>query len=176
MKKVLLNGLSIFFILIVILALNGCNSDSSTPVSGNTYDANSINGTITFVDTAMITDTLNGYYNVSAFATWPPTGNASASAKIKPIFMNGKYTATFKIVVPSDGSYTITSAFIRIPYVPGMSVLGLGVYDTIPGNDTTHNNAIIFGNHPKAIISGGTGIGNINFNSWIDTSKKIYKF
>lgn len=160
-----------------MLSLYSCSSDSSSPVSsGVTYEQNSINGTISFVDMGFISDTVNGYYTVSAFSSWPPTSNATASAKIKPVLSGGKYSATYKLVVPSDGSFTITTAFVRIPYVPGMSVLGLGMYDTIPGNDTTHNTGIIYGSHPKAIITSGAGIGNVNFNSWIDTSKKIYKF
>jgi len=173
LKRLLANG-AIFSVIILIAALlNSCSTDSTTN-SNETFDANSINGTITFVDNAYLSDTSSGYYSVSAFATWPPTGNATATAKIVPVLANGKYTASFKIIVASDGSYTITSSYIKLPYTPG-SVYGLGMYD-VPGNDTTHNVGIIMGSHPKAVITSGAGIGNINFNSWIDTAKKIYKF
>lgn len=175
MNKLLVNGVVLSVILITLFFISGCSNSDSSPVTNNpSFDANSINGTITFVDNAFISDTNVGYYSVSAFANWPPTANATATAKIVPVLSGGKYTATFKIIVPSDGSYTITSSFIKLPYIPG-SVYGLGMYD-VPGNDTTHNFGIIMGSHPKATISSGAGVGNINFNSWIDTAKKIYKF
>lgn len=176
MKKLFANGVLYSVIIIAIALLSGCSKDDTNPVSNQTYDAYSINGTISFVDTLFISDTAHGYYDISAFANWPPTSNASASTKIFPVKSNGKYTATYKIIVPSNGSYTLTTSFIRTPYVPGSSVLGLGIYDTTPGNDTTHNSGTIYGPHTQAVISNGTGIGNISFNSWIDTTKKIYKF
>jgi hypothetical protein len=176
LKKLFSNGVLYSVIIIAIALLSGCSKDDTNPISSQSYDAYSINGTVSFVDTLFISDTAHGYYDISAFANWPPTSNASASAKIFPVKSNGKYTATYKIIVPSNGSYTITTSFIRIPYVPNSSVLGLGIYD-VAGRDTLHNDSILFQvPHPKATISEGTGIGNINFNSWIDTTKKIYKF
>jgi hypothetical protein len=162
-------------LLLISFTIFSCKSDTTNPVytSGTTYDAYSINGTITFVDNNFIPDTVNGYYDISAFSSWPPTGNATASAKLKPVLSGGKYTASYKIIVP-NGSFTLTSAYIKLPYGAG-SVLGLGMYD-VAGNDTTHNLGIIYGSHPKATITNGAGIGNINFNSWIDTTKKIYNF
>ena len=178
MKKLFANGILYSVIIIAIALLSGCSDDN--PVTIKTYDAYSVNGTISFVDTlvntSILNDTTNGYYSISAFAVWPPVANASATAKIYPVKIGGKYTANYILVLPSNGSYTITTAYIRIPYVPFSSVLGLGIYDTTPGNDTTHNVGTVGGPHTKAVISNGTGIGNINFNSWIDTTKKIYKF
>jgi hypothetical protein len=179
LKKLLTNGVVFSVIVMIAALLNGCSNDTTTNPTV-TYDAYSINGTISFVDTlintAILTDTAHGYFDISAFANWPPTSNASASAKIFPVKSNGKYTAGYKLIVPSNGSYTITASYIRVPYVPGSSVLGLGIYDTAPGSDTSHSASIIYGPHTQAVISGGTGIANIDFKSWIDTTKKIYKF
>jgi hypothetical protein len=169
-------GAAFTILLLISFSIFSCKSDTANPVNNNpTFDANTINGTITFVDTLFISDTNHGYYDISAFSTWPPQGNASASSKIIPVKSNGKYSATFKLLMPGDGSFTLTTAFIKTPYVQGSSVLGLGMYDAA-GNDTTHSQSIIYGSHPKAVITGGAGIGNINFNSWIDTAMKIYNF
>jgi len=167
-------------ILSIILTISfstfGCKSDSTNPVTSTPFDANSINGTITFVDSLFISDTTHGYYSIDAYSSWPPTGMPSAIAKIIPSKnSNGKYTANFKLIVSGNGSYTLTTAFIKTPYGQG-SVLGLGMYDVTSGNDTTHNSGTIFGSHTKAVITSGAGIGNINFNSWIDTTNKIYNF
>lgn len=168
--------LTILIVISTVLLINGCKNDTNNPIYPTSFDKNSINGTITFVDTTYISDTAHGYYSIDAYSSWPPTGAPSAIAKIIPSKnSNGKYTATYKLLVTSDGSYTLTTAFIKTPYGAG-SVLGLGMYDTTASNDTTHNAGIIFGSHPKAVITNGTGIGNINFNSWIDTTKKIYNF
>lgn len=176
MKKVHFYGISLFVFFIISFTYYGCNSDSTPVQSGVTYDANTINGTITFVDSAFISDTLVGYYSINAYSSWPPTGAPSAIAKIVPAkSTSGKYTANYKLVFSGDGSFTLTTAFIKLPYTQG-SVFGLGMYDNTPGNDTTHNAGIIYGPHTKAVISGGAGIGNINYNSWIDTTKKIYNF
>lgn len=175
MKRFFLKSVLFSIILTIFVFICGCN-DNTINSASTIYDANTINGTITFVDTNLVLDTTYGYYNVSAFAYWPPTANATASSRIYPTKVNGKYTANYKIIIPSDGSYTLTSAYIKIPYIVGSSVLGLGMYDMTQGNDTTHNLSIIYGQHAKAVISGRTGIGNINFNSWLDTTKKIYTF
>jgi hypothetical protein len=175
LKNVFFYGVTLSIIFLAAFSTFSCKSDSSNPVN-NSYDANTINGTITFVDTLFISDTTNGYYSVDAYTVWPPTNTGpTAYTKIIPQKAGGKYTANYKIIVPTNAPYTITAAYIRLPYIQG-SVYGLGMYD-VAGKDTVHNDSLIFSiPHPKATITGGTGIGNINFNCWIDTAKKIYKF
>lgn len=173
MKHFLSKGIMFLMFIAAAIVIYSCKDNATNPTVV-TYDANSINGTVSFVDTIFIADTTHGYYSINAYSTWPPAAGPTAYSKIYPTKSGGRYTANYKIVLPSDGAYTITTSFIKLPYGPG-SVLGLGMYDVSP-NDTTHSASIIYGNHPKATITSGAGIGNINFNSWIDTTKKIYKF
>ena len=159
-------------VMIVSIAIYSCKDNSTNPTSGGTtYDANSINGLITFVDTNRV-DTTNGYYDVSAFATWPPTGPASANVKIYPTKQTGGiYTASYKLAgLPNNGNFVVTSSFIKLPYASG-SVLGLGSY----GCDTSAS--CLFGpGVQKVTLSNGAGVGDINFRSFVDTTRKIYKF
>jgi len=143
-----------------------------------TFDNNSINGTISFVDTNVIVDTTGGYYSVDAFAVWPPTGNPSASVKIIPQKQsNNTYKASYKIPGLSNGSYVVTTAFIKTPYIQGSSVLGLGIYNTSNGCDTSHDNSCIFGSSVlRVTISYDQGVGGIDYRSWADTLKQTYKF
>lgn len=176
MRK-LLSNLAFGVVLVSLLSIAySCNSDSTvTPPSGTTYDQLSINGRITFPDTAgyyKFMDTAKGYYNISAFAQWPPMGPASASSKLITKIDGGKLVADYKIIVPANGFYTVTSAYIRLPYTSG-SVFGMGKY----GSDTSHSPAQIFDTtNARVSIQGNVGIGGINFLSWVDTTSKIYKF
>lgn len=153
-----------------------CNSDDNTVTQGQTYEANSINGKITFADTNYyaFSDTSKGYFNISAFATWPPTGPASANSKLVIKKEAGIYVADYKLVVPGNGDYVVTTSYIKLPYLPFGSVFGLGTYQC----DTSHSAACIFATPPSKIakIENNNGLGNINFFSWIDTTKQIYKF
>ena len=158
--------------LVVITSIYSCNNDNSTSIED--IDKNTISGTITFVDTNFLTDTTQGYYSVGAFATWPPTGNASSSLKLKPAKQSDNtYKAEYKFTSMPSGSYVITSAYIKLPYIVGSSVLGLGTY----GCDTSHYTGCIYNpTIKKAIIKNDFGVENINFKSWADTSKHIYRF
>jgi hypothetical protein len=166
LKKVIFNGITLFIFIIIAFSVYSCKSDSSNPVN-NSYDANTINGTITFVDTNMVTDTTVGKYYVALFGTW--FGPPSQTARIYPIKSGGKYTASYKILAPSDGNWSVAVAWVILP--PNYKSWFLGVYDT-PGRDTSRAN--IMEQHLKANITGGVGVGNINFNSYIDTAKNIY--
>lgn len=159
------------------VAITGCNKDETSPSEpGITYDAKSINGRVTFADTNYFaySDTTKGYYNISAFSTWPPMGPASANSKLTLKKEGGKYIADYKLTVPSNGTYVVTTAFIKIPYLPSGSVLGLGTYHC----DTSHVVSCQLSSTPAktAVITDNKGIGDINFLSWIDTTKMIYKF
>ncbi|MFA5011063.1 MAG: hypothetical protein WC644_03820 [Ignavibacteria bacterium] len=176
MKKLLTNtAFGVVLISLLSLAYSCSSDDNLTSPSGTSYDQLTINGRITFPDTSgyyKFTDTANGYYNISAFAQWPPMGPASASSKIFPKVESGKLIVDYKILVPANGFYTVTSAYIRLPYTSG-SVYGLGKY----GSDTSHNPAQIFDTtNARVSIQGNTGVGGIDFLSWTDTTSKIYTF
>jgi hypothetical protein len=153
----------------------GCSDDSTTVTPGTTYPNLTINGRVTFVDSTgyyKFKDSSKGYYNISAFSTWPPMGPASANGKLVPKMENGKMVADYQIVLPSKGNYTITSSYIKLPYASG-SVYGLGKYKS----DTTHNVAVIYDTTgARVYLPESPGVGDINFLSWIDTTKKIYRF
>jgi hypothetical protein len=169
LKKLFANGVLYSVIIIAIALLSGCSKDDTNPTSSNpTYDAYSINGTLTFVDTNFISDTTNGAYYVAVFSTWP--GPPAAYSKIFPTKSNGKYTANYKVVVTANGGYVVSTAWIKKnPYAS----LILGVYD-VAGKDTSR--ASLTGSHPLATIADGKGVGNINYNSYIDTTYKLAKF
>jgi len=159
------------------IVFNSCSSDSN-PSGGQTgLENNTISGTITFVQSdsnLIITDTTGGYYSINIFATWPPVGNATSTVKIIPVKQSDNtYKATYKFTGVNNGSYAVTTAFIKVPYIPGSSVLGLGIL----GCDTSHNAACVFSNSiQKATVTDNKGVENVNFLSWADTTKKIYKF
>ncbi|MGV8017134.1 MAG: hypothetical protein AB2L26_02950 [Ignavibacteria bacterium] len=175
MKRNLMNIVLFMFVIAMLTAAYSC-SNNDNPVNNTTaWDNNSINGRITFTDSAgyyKFRDTTAGYYDISAFATWPPTGNASANSKMTLKMENGKMVADYKLTVSANGFYTITTSYIKLPYMPG-SVYGLGKY----GSDTSHSPARIFDTtNARVQIQNNAGVGDINFISWLDTTNKIYKF
>jgi hypothetical protein len=162
------------FAIAIMAIIYGCNSDDNNPTGGGTVtiDPNTINGAVTFVDTNAVIDTTGGYYSVNAFATWPPTGNPTATAKIKLIKgTDGKYSATYKIIGLNNGQYVVTSAFIKTPYVVGNGVLGLGSFSCDSSSSCLFGPGI-----QKVTIENNNGKADINFKSFADTSRKIYKF
>jgi len=172
----LLSNLAFGVVLVSLLSIAySCSSDTTVAPTNPTYDQLSINGRVTLPDTTgyyKFADTSKGYYNISAFAPWPPVSNASASSKLIPKIESGKLVADYKIIVPANGFYTITSAYIRLPYIAG-SVFGMGKY----GSDTSHSPAQIFDTtNARVSIQGNAGVGGINFLSWVDTTSRIYKF
>ena len=175
MRK-LLSNLAFGVVLVSLLSIAySCSESTVAPPSGTTFDQLSINGRITFPDTNgyyKFLDTSKGYYNISAFAQWPPMGPSSANSKIFPKIEGGKLVADYKLIVPANGFYTVTSAYIRLPYVAG-SVFGLGKY----GSDTSHVTGQIYDTtNARVSITGNNGVGGINFLSWSDTTSRIYKF
>lgn len=176
----MLKSLWILLVSIVLttgIAIFGC-SDSENPTGGLTGpENNTVSGTVTFVQSdsnLIITDTTAGYYSINLFASWPPVGNATSTLKIKPAKQpDNTYKASYKFSGVNNGSYAVTTAFVRFPYVPGNSVLGLGIL----GCDTSHNPVCIFSTSiQKATVADNKGVENINFLSWADTTKRIYKF
>ena len=170
-RPILMTALAMIIGLVTVLS--SCSDDNNSTSTGS-IDKNSISGTITFTDSVFLTDTVSGYYSVDAFATWPPTGNATASLKVKPTKQSdNSYKASYKFTNMSSGNYVITTSYIKLPYVVGSSVYGLGIY----GCDTAHNSSCIYNSAiQKATITNDVGVANINFLSWADTSKHIYRF
>jgi hypothetical protein len=153
-----------------------CSDNAVTTDNSTTYDELSINGHIFFeYDTSgyyKYSDTTKGYYNVSAFAQWPPMGPASANSKLILKKEGYRMAADYKLIVPANGSYTITASYIKLPYASG-SVYGLGKYKS----DTSHIPSVIFDTtNARVNISGNKGVGDINFLGFIDTIHYIYKF
>jgi hypothetical protein len=175
LRKLLTNLAFVAVLASLLTIAYGCNSNTVAPVV-TTYDQLSINGRVTFTDTTgyyKFNDTTKGYYDISAFAIWPPQGPASANSKLSLKMLNGKMVADYKMIVPANGVYAVTSAYIKLPYSQG-SVYGMGKYLS----DTSHNPGAIYDttSSSKVTISGNQGVGNINFLSWIDTTNKIYRF
>jgi len=172
LRKLFLN---LMFTLVMFSLLTLAYSCSDNPVVSS-YDNLTINGRITFVDTTgyyKFTDTSKGYYDVSAFAVWPPMSNATASSKLSLKMENGKMVADYKLILPSAGDFTITSSWIKKPYTVGNSVFGLGKYKS----DTSHSAALLWDTTgARVYLPSSPGVGGINFLSFIDTTKKLYRF
>ncbi|MCX6157686.1 MAG: hypothetical protein NTY74_06895 [Ignavibacteriae bacterium] len=172
MRKLFINLAFVVVLVSMLTIAYSCNSDST--VAPN-YDQLTISGRITFTDTNgyyKFKDTTKGYYDISAFAKWPPTGPASANSKLVLKMDAGKMVADYQLLVANNSFYTLTSSYIKLPYTSG-SVYGLGKYKS----DTTHNPGIIYDTtNARVSVSGVQTIGNINFLSWIDTTSKIYRF
>lgn len=165
----------LLFISVTMTLVVGCSDDDTTVTPGTTFPNLTINGRVTFVDSAgyyKFIDSTKGYYNISAFASWPPLGPATANGKLMPKMEGGKMVADYQLLLPAKGFYTITSAYIKLPYTAG-SVYGLGKYKS----DTTHNIAVIYDTaNARVYLPESPGVGDINFLSWIDTTNKIYRF
>lgn len=142
-----------------------CGSDTVTNTT-TTPDANTISGTITFTDTTNISS--GGFYNVSAFTSWYPTGQPSSSDTLHPVKSGNVYTATYKLKGLNNGYYFLAAAWTKIPYQMG------GNYVTgLHGCDTSHS----FSCRPDSLtISNNAGLTGINFLSVMDTNKAIIKF
>ena len=175
MRKLLTN-FAFVVVLVSLLTIAYSCSDNTVTTMTTSYDQLSINGRITFIDSVgyyKFKDTIKGYYNISAFAQWPPAGPASANSKLVLKMEGGKMVADYKLIVPANGFFTVTSAYIKLPYLPSGSVFGLGKYKS----DTSHVPSVIYDTtNARVNISGNQGVGNINFLSWIDTTSRIYKF
>lgn len=167
MKKTFLKHLGLFVIVAFVgILINSCGDD--TVVTPTTVPAGTISGTITFVDTTrQYTD---GYYDVSVYASWPPSGPPSGSDTLTLTKNGDVYTGTYQISGLSAGSYVTTCAWIKTPYAPG-SVYLLGVR----GCDTNRSPSC-WGNPAKDSLPSDRGLNDINFKSWIDTTNKIFQF
>ncbi len=172
---------TILFALVVVIAvfIYSCGEDTVTPpptanfncfTDTNTPAAGIINGTISFYDTNRVYPGLNGYYDVSAYTSWPPAGPPSASDSIDLNKVNDVYKGCYQLNnLPPSGTFYIVAAFIKLPYAQG-SVFVSGMY----GCDT--NAICIFTNPGTVILNGSAGAKNINFNADLDTANMQIRF
>ncbi|HWA05826.1 MAG TPA: hypothetical protein VG961_04700, partial [Ignavibacteria bacterium] len=135
----------------------------------NTVPAGTISGTVTFTDTNLVNS--GGYYYIAAYASWPPTGNPTSGDTLIPVLNSGTYTASYTISgLPDTGNFVVTSAWLKVPYVPGAGIYGLGFYGCEPPSPSC------VGNPSRVTLSSGVGQENINFKSNMDTASYLYKF
>ncbi|MBN8584763.1 MAG: hypothetical protein J0M37_06665 [Ignavibacteria bacterium] len=166
MKKTLLKHLGLFVIVAFVgIIINSCGDDTTTNNNTTpTYDANSVNGTVTFVETGFID---SGSYLISAYpeSGWPPMAGPSAYDTISVVAGQSAYN--YKLVGLTDGNYVISVGFRKMS--GGQSPI-MGIY----GCDTLHSMSCLFSPTLKATITNNAGVGNINFLSWADTTNKIF--
>lgn len=157
---------SIFFILTIVVALfiYSCSDDSSNPGNNNPTSF-SITGTITFADTTRVYT--GGSYNISAFTSWPPAGQPSAIGFLTPVLNGGVYSSTYSLTSLPNGYYYLATAWTKEPYVVGGNYV-LGTY----GCDTNS----IFTCSPDSVVINSANVPNINYYSYIDTSKNLIRF
>lgn len=164
------NNIALFlFIAMIAVVLNSCGDDTTTTPTPNNPPAGTISGTVTFADTNLVSG--SGFYYIAAYGTWPPTGNPTGGDTLIPVRNGNTYTATYSITgLPETGDYVVTSAWLKIPYVQGAGIYGLGFYGCEPPSPSC------VGNPSKVTLTAGTGQANINFNSKLDTTNALYKF
>lgn len=151
---------------LLITTVYSCSDDDNTVIVPVGPEANSISGTITFEDTNFVTS--GGYYDISAFTSWFPSGPPTGNDSLIITKVGNKYQANYKISNLPNGQYFLSSAWIKLPYVQ-FSVNGLGTY----GCDTSS----AFTCRPDSVtISNNVGVENINFLSWADTTNRIYQY
>jgi hypothetical protein len=145
------------FIFIPVLLLQYCN-DNLSP-SGN-YIA----GTITFVDTNIITS--GGYYALSVYASqsspfsYLPLRNDSLV-----IQRSGDSCIAHYKVNLDEGDYYVGATWIRLPFNQNIHPPVLGTYGCDTSLSCTH--------HTKISIPNYAGAGDCCFKSWTDTTKKF---
>jgi hypothetical protein len=177
LNKSLKNHLFLFiFVALIGIFLNACSDDAVTPTTpATTFDcftdtnlpgSGKIRGTIDFYDTNRIYT--GGYYDVSAYSSWPPMGPPSASATVSLNKVNNAYKGCYELTGLNSGVYVIVAAWIKTPYAPG-SVYVSGIH----GCDT--NTACFFVNPTRDTLT-SSGLKNINFKADLDTSKMQMRF
>lgn len=172
MKKTILNPFfQAMIVIALIISVYSCSEDNATTPQGP--DANTINGTVSFVDTNFILS--GGTYLISAYpsASWPPTGGPAAFDTIKITRSNNilNLNYTYKLKDVSPGDYVVSVGFRKATggQSPIMSVYGCDTARAITGS-------MCFLNPTKkaTIGSNNQGTENINMLSWSDTTKKVY--
>ena len=168
MKKTFLKHFGLFVIVAFVgIIINSCGDDTTISNNPPTYDAKSVNGTVTFVETGFL-DSTSGSYLIAAYpeSGWPPMGPPAAFATIPVV--NGTAAFNYKLTDLADGNYVISVGFRK--NTGGQSPI-MGIYgcDTLRGFTPCLQNPTL-----KATISNSAGVGSINFLSWADTTNKIF--
>ena len=168
MKKTFFKHFAIFAMVAFLgVLINSCGDDNTTNTNNNpTYDAKSINGTVTFVETGFM-DSSAGTYLISAYpeSGWPPTSGPAAYDTIH--VTAGQTAYNYKLIDLADGKYVVSVGFRK-------STGGQSPIMSIYGCDTSHSFTCLFTPTLKAEITNSAGVGNINMLSWADTTYKIY--
>lgn len=163
----------IFFFLTVIAAviIYACSDDDVINNTTVTYDQNSINGRVTFVDANFITSGGNYLISVFPISSWPPAGPPTAYDTIN--VSGSQLTYDYKIPGVPDGRYLVTIGFRKTTggASPVMSIDGCDTMHFIPPTQTCpmDTNQIT-----KSVIVNNAGIGDVNLLSWSDTTRKIF--
>jgi len=168
-KTIRTNLLFLFLAVLTTAILYGCKEDTVTNQTGGP-EANSISGTVTFVETDSTVFGSNsvGTYEVVAFSSWPPMGPPTATDTLVYTKVGNVFQGTYKLTGLSNGDYVIANGWRT---TVGWQSPGLGIY----GCDTAHFGTSSCPNNPtRASISNSEGQVNINFLSWADTTKKIF--
>jgi hypothetical protein len=127
---------------------------------------NSLNGTITFVDSNFTGPPYA--YMVGAFTNWPPAGFAVPFDSLAIHKVGNVYIANYTIPYLINGNYYLA---VLGAGSQSAATIVLGIY----GCDTVHLQYSGCPNNPTtAQIQNNEGTVNINFLSWADTSKHIF--
>lgn len=127
---------------------------------------NSLNGRITFVDSAFVPPPY--VYTISAFTSWPPAGFAVPFDSLSIHKVGSYYVADYTIGFLINGNYYL--AVMGSGNQSAAPVI-LGIY----GCDTVHLKFSNCPNNPStAPVQNNEGTVNIDFLSWSDTAKHIF--
>jgi hypothetical protein len=157
---------NLFFLVLaaaITFVLYSCKEDTVTPPAAT---SGPISGTVRFVDSNNFVTT-GGSYLISAYPKtgWPPTGGPTAYDTLPVVQNQGSYSYTLNGL--AFGEYVVSVGFRKD--IGGQSPI-LGIY----GCDTSHSFTCLMTPSLFANVQSGSGVSNINFLSWADTSKKIY--
>ncbi len=166
-KSINANILFLVCAVLITVFIIACSENTTTNTQNpGTPEAGTMSGTITFYDTNRVYSS-NGYYDLSAYSSWPPTGAPNGSDTIKLTKNGNQYIGTFKVKgLTGGGSYVLVAAWIKTPYGPG-SVYVQGVR----GCDT--NRTCYFVNPKRDTLPTNQGLENLNFNAALDTTSKV---
>lgn len=132
----------------------------------NGPEANTIKGTITFVDTNFVFNF--GFYVASAYTSWPPPVQPVSEDSVNIVKVGNVYQATYRLPRLANGNYVVAMNISN--YISPVNIIE-GIY----GCDTVHLNYSQCPINPTRVtITNNFGVDNINFLSWADTTYKIY--
>jgi hypothetical protein len=138
----------------------------------NSPEPGSISGTVRFVDTSFIP--FPGYYIAGAYTQsgWPPVQQLPLRYDSLNIqYVNNQYIANYRIRALQEGDYII--AVLMYDQLSTNAVETMGVFGCDTARTLFSGCAV---NNPSLVHVGtNQGVININFLTWADTSKRIFK-